>query len=142
MVLDPKGPRTDEVGGSAEAHEYVSIVGSAWLLMGQPAVSSTRTIAESSSTRAAASGDDDSDAPRHQSSVTLVELRRPIGPAEPSGRKNRGYEERFWVSHHWRQVVCGPGRSQRKPMFTAPYLKGPADAPIAAPRERVHVWRH
>ena len=44
IVLDPKAPRTDEVIGSAEACQFVSVVGAAWLLMGQPAVGETCTF--------------------------------------------------------------------------------------------------
>jgi hypothetical protein len=45
IVINPKQPRTEEPGTEA-AHPFVSVVGAAWLLMGQPGVTETRSIAD------------------------------------------------------------------------------------------------
>lgn len=49
-------------------------------------------------------------------------------------------KSRFLVRGHWRQQPVGPGRQLRRPTYIAPYLKGPADAPLNLTKE-VHVWR-
>ena len=73
--------------------------------------------------------------------VTLIDLRAlrqvDIDPVDESGRV---YRHRWVVRGHWRQQAFGPDRSQRKPLFIAPYIKGPAGAPLLA-TEHVHVWR-
>ena len=38
IVINPKQPRTEEANGTEAAHPFVSVVGAAWLLMGQPGV--------------------------------------------------------------------------------------------------------
>jgi hypothetical protein len=40
--------------------------------------------------------------------------------------------EREWVGEHWKQQPYGPGRSRRKLIYVAPYLRGPDDQPIRA----------
>ena len=42
----PKQPRIEEANGTEAAHPFVSVVGAAWLLMGQPGVTETRSIAD------------------------------------------------------------------------------------------------
>lgn len=44
LVVDPATPRTDEVTGAPTSSRLISVIGAAWLLMGQPAVATTRTI--------------------------------------------------------------------------------------------------
>jgi hypothetical protein len=39
-------------------------------------------------------------------------------------------QQREWVGEHWKQQPYGPGRSQRKLIYVAPYLRGPDDRPI------------
>jgi hypothetical protein len=48
IVINPKQPRTEEANGAEAAHRapFVSVVGGAWLLMGQPGVTETRSIAD------------------------------------------------------------------------------------------------
>ena len=140
LVLNPTVPRTAEVMGSPEASQLVSIVGAAWLLMSQPAVTETRTLERSAPQRGEASGET---GPRREpSNVTIIELRRPASAAqdEPDGASGRQYRRRWWVGGHWRQQACGPGRTQRKPIWVSPYVKGPEGSPLVA-KERVHVLR-
>lgn len=139
LLLNPKAPRTDEEMGSPEASRYISMIGAAWLLMGQETVSARRTIGEP--TRPSPASDNES-RPRHESLVTLVDVRRSSAPTakpETSGG-GRTLENRIPVVGHWRQTPCGPGRSQRKPVYIAEYFKGPEGAPIVS-KERVHVLR-
>ena len=64
-------------------------------------------------------------------------LSTPHDPSEATGE--RQYNRRWWVGGHWRQQACGPNHSQRKPIYVAPYIKGPEDKPLSS--ERVNVWR-
>lgn len=41
-------------------------------------------------------------------------------------------QKREWVGEHWKQQAFGPGRSQRKLIYVAPYLRAPDDKPIRA----------
>jgi hypothetical protein len=41
-------------------------------------------------------------------------------------------QAREWVGEHWKQQAYGPGRSRRKLIYIAPYLRGPDDQPIRA----------
>ncbi|AGB27236.1 hypothetical protein Mycsm_07140 (plasmid) [Mycobacterium sp. JS623] len=140
IVVRPNEPRREEVNGTEDAHPFVSVVGAAWLLMGQPSVTQTRTIADSASPRPAGPGrpDPTTTAP----AVTLVDVHRPVraphDKSEPSTAE-RQYNRRWWVGGHWRQQPCGPEHSQRRPTWIAPYVKGPQDKPLST--ERVNVWR-
>ena len=139
IVIDPRQPRSEEANGTEDAHPFVSVIGAAWLLMGQPGLTETRAITDTP-TRAPRGAAAPSADPATRPNVTIVELRRPTRQAhaseQPAGRE---YSRRFWVGGHWRQQACGPNHSQRRPTFVAPYIKGPQDKPLAT--DRVHVWR-
>jgi hypothetical protein len=51
LMVQPLVPRTAEVAGAADASPLVSVVGAAWLLMGQPTVAATRALEASSQAR-------------------------------------------------------------------------------------------
>lgn len=76
--------------------------------------------------------------------VNLVALRENaarLPTEEPSeGEKKWGLSVRFMVRGHWRNQACGEKLGQRRPVFVAPYLKGPEDAPLKS-SETVFVWR-
>ena len=135
-VLNPAAPRTDEVIGSPEASHFVSILGAAWLLMGQPAVADTRTL-NSGSDPQRREPFIETGPRREPSTVTIIELRRPLNAArdETPGTSGRQYQRRWWVGGHWRQQPCGPGRAQRKPIWISPHIKGPEEAPLTARTE-------
>lgn len=143
----PKKPRTDEVLGSPQGHRFVSVLGAAWLLMGQANVAETSTITATSPPPRARDDASTSPSPRerHQVTVTLVDLRG----ARAAGKRSRGsgrrtQEERTWVAWprgYWRQQAFGPGHSLRKPKWVGPHTKGPEGAPLAAPKPRVNVLR-
>ena len=50
-------------------------------------------------------------------------------PAEP-GNRNSKFDHRWVVSGHWRQQACGPNHSRRRPLYIAPYVKGPEDGEL------------
>lgn len=76
--------------------------------------------------------------------VNLVALRENaarLPTEEPSeGEKKWGLSVRFMVRGHWRNQACGEKMGQRRPVYVAPYLKGPEDAPLKS-SETVYVWR-
>lgn len=140
ILVDPSMPRTDEETGAPTASRWLSIVGAAWLLMGQPAIATRRTIEDSRTGQPSAPpvalSEHTLSSP---SAVSIIELRRPAKPGANQQGSDRRYRRRWWVEGHWRQQPCGPGRSQRRPTWIAPYVKGPDEAPLT--RERVMVWR-
>ena len=75
--------------------------------------------------------------------VNLVALRenarRLVEDTGGEGKK-WGLSVRFMVRGHWRNQACGEKRGQRRPVYVAPYLKGPEDAPLKS-SETVFVWR-
>ena len=106
IVINPKEPRTEEANGP-EAH-LVSVVGAAWLLMGQPGVTETRAIA---APPPAATGR------RGPASRTEGHHRRTAPPSsaspqdDPGRTSDRQFSRRWWVGGHWRQQACGPNHS-------------------------------
>ena len=138
--LIPRLPSATRAFTEEAAHPFVSVVGAAWLLMGQPGVTETRAIADTPTPRppaAGVAGTDIAPTPR----VTIIELRRPVRlPHDTPGRtSDRQFSRRWWVGGHWRQQACGPNHSERRPKWIAPYIKGPQDKPLTT--ERVNVWR-
>jgi hypothetical protein len=138
LMVQPLVPRTAEVAGDADASPLVSVVGAAWLLMGQPTVAATRALEASSRARTdSASATTGPDPDR----VSIIELRRPMSPPreQHGSSSERQYLHRWWVGGHWRQQACGPNHADRRPKWIAPYVKGPEGAPLT--KDRVHVWR-
>jgi hypothetical protein len=114
------------------------LLGATWLLMGQPhlAENSVRPGPDRRTAQPAA-------ATRPSKAVTVVDLRRQVPPpavrdadTQPAWRASH----RWVVRGHWRQQACGPGRSQRRPVWIEPHVKGPDGAPLLA-AEKVMVWR-
>lgn len=137
LMVQPLVPRTAEVAGDADASPLVSVIGAAWLLMGQPTVTATRVFDDAPRSR---SEEPAADSPRPDR-VSIIELRRPMSPPrEHDGSSaDRKFRHRWWVGGHWRQQACGPNHADRRPKWIAPYVKGPEDAPLKT--DRVHVWR-
>jgi hypothetical protein len=146
VYLDPRRPRTEEASGVEDMRPYISVLGAAWLLMGQRNITETRYTESAHATRSQhgdlnAAGDPS----RDPSSVTIIELRRNLSMSNDShaGRSDRKYRGRWmvgWPNGYWRQQRYGPGGSLRKPMLIAPHTAGPKGAPLI-PKERVYVWR-
>lgn len=70
--------------------------------------------------------------------VTVIRLRREYHPegGEDQAALNAQagdepwYNHRFLVRGHWKRQFHGPGRTERKLIWVAPYIKGPKDAPL------------
>lgn len=76
--------------------------------------------------------------------VNLVALRENaarLPTEEPSeGEKKWALSVRFMVRGHWRNQACGEKLGQHRPVYVAPYLKGPENAPLKT-SQTVFVWR-
>lgn len=116
----------------------MGVLGAAWLLMQQPSMSDRREIR--TTTGQSASEDDSSADPDAVNIIELRRLRNPEAGGEGDAGERRRYDKRFWVSGHWRQQACGPGRKMRKPLWISPHIKGPESAPLAD-TTRVYMWR-
>lgn len=106
----------------------------AWLLMQQPLVG-TSEVQLPRPTRRRLQRDGHEPPP-----VRLVEIRRP----EPVGggtdvAADRGYHHRWIVRGHWRQQWY-PSRQVHRPVWIAPHVKGPGDAPLLG-GDKVNVWK-
>lgn len=115
----------------------MSVLGTAWLLMDQSNVTTSRQIRRSTE-QSDLKTQPDADA------VSIIELRRTRSGAASdteTANGNRKINKRFLVSGHWRQQACGPGRTLRKPRYINSFLKGPENAPLMDPSDRVYLWR-
>jgi hypothetical protein len=111
-----------------------------WLLASQPLTSSTVHHADRPAAKRSKRAEVSSD-------VRVVDLRpRPKAEStEGDGRSGKEHDHRWMVAGpngdgFWRQQVCGPGRSERRPTWILPYVAGPDDKPLKI-RETVRVLR-
>lgn len=73
--------------------------------------------------------------------VKMLVLREPVRAKGSGGNGFSGrYSHRFVVRGFWRNQPCGPGHSERRLTWVAPFIKGPEDAPLVE-REPVRVWK-
>lgn len=71
--------------------------------------------------------------------VRLVHLRQRVARESAGEGRDVDWACRWPVRGHWRNVAYGPGRAERRPVYVAPFIKGPADKPLRV-RETVKVW--
>lgn len=71
--------------------------------------------------------------------IRVVQLRRTERQGyQPSDTaEHRDYSCQWVVRGHWRQQACGEGHKERRPLWITPYVKGPEDKPLKAPRATV-----
>ena len=72
--------------------------------------------------------------------VRLVNIHAPRHAPSEGGHRDVEWTRRWLVRGHWRQVPCGPGKTQRRPVYVMPFIKGPEDKPLII-NEVVKVWR-
>ena len=70
--------------------------------------------------------------------VNVRGLRSASGHGEAEG--NVEWSHRWMVGGHWRNQPFGPERAQRRPVWVAPYVKGPADKPLVV-KETIKVLK-
>lgn len=93
-----------------------------WLLMMQPIGRVADAHFDRSSRRRLARADLPD--PR----VRVITLRHSPGPA--TGESGREFHHRWVVRGHWRMQACGEGRTERRPTWIVPHVKGPEGAPL------------
>jgi len=70
--------------------------------------------------------------------VRVISLRNPDPESRPVTGTSREYHHRWINRGHWRQQWY-PSIKDHRPVWIAPYVKGPADAPLLG-AERVYSW--
>ncbi|MGH1490568.1 MAG: hypothetical protein ACRBK7_14455 [Acidimicrobiales bacterium] len=73
--------------------------------------------------------------------VRVVRMRRKEADSDHPGEDqgdDSSYTHQWVVSGHWRNQPCGPDRSQRRPVWISPYIKGPEDKPLIV---KPTIWK-
>jgi hypothetical protein len=137
-VVDHELMRNDHTQDCAldeASYRVRSMVAAAWLLMAQPRIADRRRLPGRPNLKGEGNG--------KTNDVQLIDIHRAHASAGESTGNADGtqveYSHRWWVIGHWRQQACGPGRTQRRPVWISPHIKGPEGAPLV--EERVYVWK-
>lgn len=117
-------------GGSTR--DYGTILRTAWLLMQQESIASSRRVEvdRAERRRLARRG-------IQPQAVRVITLRT-AHSAGPGSAEAREYHHRWIVRGHWRNQWL-PSRRVHRPIWIAPHLKGPEDAPLLT-GEKVYAW--
>lgn len=59
--------------------------------------------------------------------VSVIALRRHESANRQEGESTVEWSHRWVVRGHWRWQACGPGRTERRRIWIAPFVKGPED---------------
>jgi hypothetical protein len=117
----------------AEIIDLVGAIKSLWLFMQQKvAVEEPVHYDRAMRRRAAREG-------RELPPVRVITLRRARREGASTGGSGREYHHQWLVGGHWRQQWY-PKREVHRPVWIAPYVKGPAGAPILG-SEKVYALR-
>ena len=73
---------------------------------------------------------------QHEPEIRVVTLRRESYPSG-KGESAVDWDWKWLVRGHWRNQWY-PSLRDHKPVFVAPYVKGPEDKPLKAPRESIY----
>lgn len=109
---------------------WMATLKSAWLLMTQPLARVEDAVFDRAARRRAER--EGKQPPR----VRVIHLRRPAGARHDGS--SREYHHQWVVRGHWRQQWY-PSREVHRPVWIAPHVKGPEDAPLLG-GEKVHAW--
>lgn len=103
----------------------ISTLTAAWLLMGQTLTMSEQQQPRPADRRRFARRGDP------EATVTYVALRRrqTIRESSEPTENSRQHHHRWLVSGHWRNQYY-PSADERRPIWIAPHIKGPEDAPL------------
>ncbi len=75
------------------------------------------------------------------SPIKIINLRKPENHhSSDSDSQEMNWSHRWIVDGHWRQQPYGQGRSQTRPVWIAPYIKGPESKPLVV-KETVKIMR-
>jgi hypothetical protein len=104
----------------------------AWTLMQQPMVKASDAEFDRASRRRLQK------AGIEPKPVRVISLRRPTSTAGERGESGREYHHKWIVRGHWRQQWY-PSREVHRPVWIAPHVKGPEDAPLLG-GDKVYSW--
>jgi hypothetical protein len=108
------------------------VIRSVWLLMQQPLASATEAEPNRAAQKRLRR------AGHEPKPVRVIELRRPANNGG-QGDGSREYHHQWIVRGHWRQQ-WHPKRQVHRPVWIAPHIKGPDDAPLLG-GEKVYAWK-
>lgn len=117
---------------SAAVTSLLPMMLSAFLLMGQPLACTTEVQPDRAARKRLRRNG------HGPSAVRVIELRRPERSGS-SGDGSREYHHSWIVRGHWRQQWY-PAREVHRPVWIAPHIKGPEDAPLIG-GEKVYAWK-
>lgn len=103
-----------------------------WLLMRQPLASDTPAVYDRTARRRFQREG------RQPPPVRVIALRHPPGSPSSGGGGDREWHHRWIVRGHWRMQPWGPRRELTRPVWIAPYPKGPEGAPLLG-GEKVYI---
>lgn len=116
----------------SEMRTPLSMLKTAWILMQQPiAAQETVQAIRASRRRIQRLGSE-------PSPVRVIKLRRASRSFGGTGSPSREYQHQWIVRGHWRQQWYASVQDHR-PVWIAPHLQGPEDAPLLG-GEKVHHW--
>lgn len=108
------------------ATEDRRLLATLWLLATQPGIadSAMRNADRAEQRRSERKGQ------RPPPPVRVVDLRRRARSSSKHEPTGRHMTVRTIVTGHWRNVPWGPGKLLRRPVWIAPFVRGPEDAPL------------
>lgn len=134
-VEDYDGNTLDPVERSEHSHmAWFATLKTCWLLMSQTVSTVSDAHLDRATRRRLARADISA------SRVRIITLRRRSNTQGSTEAARREFHHRWIVRGHWRNQPCGPGRSITRPVWIAPFLKGPDDGPILG-GDKVHVLK-
>lgn len=110
--------------GIDAGRNYFASIKTLWLLMRQPLTEETAERPDRPTRRRLQREG------RPVPPIRVIGLRRPPSSGNGAGESGREWHHRWIVRGHWRQAACGAGRTERRPVWIAPHVKGPEDAPL------------
>lgn len=123
---------------AGHVHEMVcNVLLAVWALSSQKRLCETKPV--SAPWPASKGGPKPDPMARTVKMLVLREPPRSHGSGSGDGGAGR-YSHRFVVHGFWRNQPCGPGHSERRLTWVAPFVKGPEGTPLVE-RETVRVWK-
>jgi hypothetical protein len=118
--------------------DALDVLAAAWLLMQQRELTETRnghTPVASVTSVPAGQAKPRPAGEKPRPLVTVVDLKprrteHEHRPTLPAGQPKPERDRCWWVRGFWRQQACGPHRSQRRPVWIDPHVRGNRAAPV------------
>lgn len=137
MTIRQHGPdRTRDHKGRTTGVTSLAVLKTLWLLAKQPLAREESVLADRTARRQAAR-----EGRREPPPVRVIQLRRPAGSGHGGGGGGHTEWHHQWIVRgHWRNQAYGTDRKLRRPVWIAPFVKGPEGAPMIG-GEKVYVMK-